>query len=292
MELQETALDAIDLDFERFRIIDPRAEARMLQSMKTHGQLSPLFAGRIERRPVLVDGFKRYRAARALGVSTLQLRCVDRSLTTLKAIALTVNAEESPGSEIEKALLLHSLHREDRMKQEDIALLCNRHKSWVCRRIALIDRLSEEVRKHLHLGLLSISAARELFRLPRGNQTEMLQCIQENRFSSRQCAQLVEEYLRQQQPWQQARLLNDPQVALGEHAPRIDCGIFTSLVTALVRGSDRLDRMSRERGVGLLGAQQRCNLQRTLERVRLRCAAVIAMASPPGAAQEDVPSCL
>jgi hypothetical protein len=64
MEIQEIALDAIDLDFERFRIIDPRAEARMLQSMKTHGQLSPLFAGRIERRPLLIDGFKRYRVPR------------------------------------------------------------------------------------------------------------------------------------------------------------------------------------------------------------------------------------
>jgi ParB/RepB/Spo0J family partition protein len=291
MELQETALDAIDLDFERFRIIDPGAEARMLQSMRTHGQLSPLFAGRIERRPLLIDGFKRYRAARALGASTLQLRCVDRPLTTLKAIALTVNAEESPGSEIEKALLLHSLHREDRMKQEDIALLCNRHKSWVCRRIALIDRLSEEVKTHLRLGLLSLSAARELFRLPRGNQTEVLRCIQEHRFSSRQCAQLVEAYLRQQ-PWQQTRLLGNPQVALDEHQPRIDCGIFTTLVTDLVRGSERLGRMSAESGVGSLDARQRCTMQRTLEQVRQRCAAVIAMTFlPPVAARKDAPLC-
>jgi ParB/RepB/Spo0J family partition protein len=278
MELQETALDAIDLDFERFRIIDPRAEARMLQSMKTHGQLSPLFAGRIERRPLLIDGFKRYRAARALGKSTVELRCVDRPLTTLKAIALTVNAEQSPGSEIEKALLLHSLHREDRMTQEDIALLCNRHKSWVCRRIALVDRLGEEVKTQLHLGLLTVSAARELFRLPRGNQAEVLQSIQNHHLSSRQCANLVGEFLRQQHPRQQARLLDAPFMLLDQHTPpRIDCGIFTPTVMNLVRGSGRLGRMASENGIGSLTAEQRCYLQRTLEQVRMHCATVIAM---------------
>ena len=49
-----------------------------------------------------------------------------------------------------------------------------RHKSWVCRRLALLERLSEECREDLRLGLLSPTMARQLTRLPAGNQIEVV----------------------------------------------------------------------------------------------------------------------
>jgi ParB-like chromosome segregation protein Spo0J len=276
-QLQEIGLDAIGMDFERFRLIDPRAESRMVESMRTYGQLSPLFAGMIERKPLLVDGFKRYRAARVLGNPTVQLRCVERPITALKAIALTMHSVESPGSEIEEALLLHSLHREDGLKQNEIALLCNRHKSWVSRRIALISMLSDEVQQQLRVGLLSISTARELLRLPRGNQSTVLQSIQENDLSSRQSRELIGRYMGLRQPWQQQQLLKKPLESLEQQSPRIDCGMFTSVVIWLVRSGSRLAALSAEHGVGSLNKEQRCRMQRVLGQVRTQCDTVISM---------------
>src|SRR5207249_2441290 len=49
-----------------------------------------------------------------------------------------------------------------------------RHKSWVCRRLALIERLGAKAREELHVGLLSPTAARQIVRLPQGNQAEVL----------------------------------------------------------------------------------------------------------------------
>ena len=49
-----------------------------------------------------------------------------------------------------------------------------RHKSWVCRRLALVEKLAEPARADLRLGLLSATAARWLVKLPAGHQPEVL----------------------------------------------------------------------------------------------------------------------
>jgi hypothetical protein len=49
-----------------------------------------------------------------------------------------------------------------------------RHKSWVCRRLALLERLADDCREEMALGLISPSVARQLTRLPAGNQPEAM----------------------------------------------------------------------------------------------------------------------
>jgi len=49
-----------------------------------------------------------------------------------------------------------------------------RHKSWVCRRLALLEKLSAAVKEDLRLGLVGPSLARQLTRLPTGNQEAVL----------------------------------------------------------------------------------------------------------------------
>ena len=58
--------------------------------------------------------------------------------------------------------------------QVEVAELLGRHKSWVCRRLALLEKLSAEVRQELEVGLLTPTAAREIARLPAGNQSEVM----------------------------------------------------------------------------------------------------------------------
>src|SRR5262249_58724367 len=54
------------------------------------------------------------------------------------------------------------------------AHLLGEHKSWVCRRLALLERLSAEVKEDLRLGLVGPALARQLVRLPAGNQQAVL----------------------------------------------------------------------------------------------------------------------
>ena len=64
-----------------------------------------------------------------------------------------------------------------------MAELLGRHKSWVCRRLALIERLGTEAREELRVRLLSPSAARQMVRLPEGNQAAVLQVVRREALS-------------------------------------------------------------------------------------------------------------
>lgn len=274
MELVELTHTQLKTDFERFRVIDPRSEVRMSQSIRTYGQLSPLLAGRFEQDQtwVLVDGFKRFRATQAENVRQLKVWSVQRPMQALKAMILTVNHEESPCKELEESLVIQSLHRQDGLQQQEIALLCNRHKSWVCRRIALIERLSVEVVEQVRLGLVPTSTAWELLRLQRCNQSEVLKIIYDHRLSWRQSHRFVDAFLDRPE-WGRRALLEDPDSVIDDLlSPRIDCGVFTSTAVRLRRESESLGTQMGERGVGSLSHEQRVSLRNTLDQVEKKCA--------------------
>jgi ParB-like chromosome segregation protein Spo0J len=75
---------------------------------------------------------------------------------------------------LEEAWIVQALVREDSLSQVEVGELLGRHKSWVCRRLALLEKLCEEAREDLRLGLLSPTMGRQLVRLPAGNQAEAL----------------------------------------------------------------------------------------------------------------------
>lgn len=283
MEILDIKIEDLDTGFERFRLIDPSAEAHMKDSVKVHGQLSPVLTGQISNRKLLlVDGYKRFRAIKALEQDHITAYALERPITALKAMVLTVNHEQSPCRELEEALLVQSLHHEDGLQQNEIALLCNRHKSWVSRRIALIERLSDDVREQLRLGLLTISAARELLRLPRGNQSPVLNSILDNQLSSRQCRELVDIYLSVPQAERETVLRNPPGSPLNM---TVDCGCYSILTNTLLRCSARLSKTVGEKGLGILNQQRRQQLNNAVTTVSNRCSSISSMIQSAGTLQ-------
>ena len=75
---------------------------------------------------------------------------------------------------MEEAWIVQALVRDDGLTQVEAAHLLGQHKSWVCRRLALLERLSVEVKEDLRLGLVGPALARQLTRLPAGNQQAVL----------------------------------------------------------------------------------------------------------------------
>ncbi|MDP1562469.1 MAG: hypothetical protein Q8M16_13910, partial [Pirellulaceae bacterium] len=71
-------LSDFDLRLDRFRLIQPKADSLMAQSLAKYDQLAPVVYCQLEGSLVLVDGFKRLRAARTLkGITTLQARQIE-----------------------------------------------------------------------------------------------------------------------------------------------------------------------------------------------------------------------
>ena len=91
-----------------------------------------------------------------------------------KAAIYGLNSIGGRPSELEEAWIVQALVREDGLSQVEAAVLLNKHKSWVCRRLALLERLGAEAQADLRLGLLSPGLARQLTRLPVGNQAAIL----------------------------------------------------------------------------------------------------------------------
>ena len=155
-EIRWIALETIGERYRRYRLPDAAAEAAMAGSLGRYGQLSPLAVCLREERPEVLDGFKRVAAARTLpAVLSLQARLVEVDEPTAKAIILGLNGIGGRMKELEEAWIVQALVREDGLSQLQVAELLQRHKSWVCRRLALLERLSEECREDLRLGLLS-----------------------------------------------------------------------------------------------------------------------------------------
>jgi len=189
--LEERALSEVGETYAALRIISPKADAAMARSMEIYGQLSPVVCAKSPGGLELIDGFKRLRAARRLQRSTIQLVLLETTERACKAGMIRLNRIGQTITDLEEALILHSLHRDDGLAQVEIATLVGRDKSWVSRRISLVEDLHDEVKRHLSLGLVCVSVCRELAKLPRGNQPEVLSKVLEHRLGKRDVEKLV-----------------------------------------------------------------------------------------------------
>ena len=124
----------------------------------------------------MLDGFKRLAAARQVaGLTTLERARVGGG----RADGQGGDPGTEPGPawrtrELEEAWIVQALVRDDGLTQVEAAQLLGQHKSWVCRRLALLEKLSVAVKEDLRLGLLGPALARQLTRLPAGNQEAVL----------------------------------------------------------------------------------------------------------------------
>jgi ParB-like chromosome segregation protein Spo0J len=174
-EARPLPLSALGERYRRYRLTLPEAEAAMARSLRRWGQISPVVVCLREETFELIDGFKRLAAAASVpAMSTLMARLVDVDERQAKAAIYGLNRVGRGTDELEEAWIVHALVREDGLSQIEAAELLGRHKSWVCRRLALIEKLAEEAKEDLRLGLVSPTTARQLVQLPAGKQVELL----------------------------------------------------------------------------------------------------------------------
>ena len=206
--IEDMAVSKMGERYGALRIVNPRANDAMVKSMKKYGQLSPVTCVITGGAYEIIDGFKRLRACRHIGNKTLKTRVLETTERVSKAAIIQLNRGRSI-SELEEAMVLCSLYREDGLTQVEIAVLLGRHKSWVSRRISLIERLHEEVREDIRLGLLQASVGRELAKLPRGNQKEAAAALVKHRLSTREVVKLIA-YLSSRPGWEHHLILARP----------------------------------------------------------------------------------
>jgi len=213
----EIAIAELDQRFASLRLVAPGDLGRVRASIERIGILSPvLVATAVEAaRTVLVDGFKRVRIATDRGDAVMWVRRAALDTPGAKVAMVAANAGHSGLSDLEEAWIVRSLCRDHRMTQVEVGKALRRDKSWVSRRLMLAERLEGVLQDDIRLGLLAPTVARELARLPRGNQVPMAATIRTHELTSRQAHRIVTELLRTADPAARAAVLADPLRYLG-----------------------------------------------------------------------------
>ncbi len=217
VEVRAVPLNCLGERYRRYRLADPVAEDAMARSLLRYGQLAPLTACRRDGRVELLDGFKRRTAAAQVAWPTLSVRLVEVDEQQAKAAVFGLNCTGRRPNELEEAWIVQALVREDGLSQVEVAQLLDRHKSWVCRRLAFLERLGAEAQADLRLGLLSAGLARQLTRLPAGNQVAVLTTARREALTLVEVQGLID-LLQGASPGQEALLLQDPRAALAQAA--------------------------------------------------------------------------
>jgi ParB-like chromosome segregation protein Spo0J len=289
-EPRELRLDEIGECYGRYRLHVPELERGMMRSLGSYGQLSPIVVVRDEERWELIDGFKRLGAARKLGsMDRLLARRIETDERGAKAAIYGLNRAGGRTREIEEAWIVHALVREDGLTQVEVAELLGRHKSWVCRRLALIEKLGPEARAELQVGLLTPTAARQFVRLPAGNQADILELVRREGLSANELTGIVDLWLECPARIQQQYILQHPREALSQekgvdlasHDPRLSPAgnrIFEQLGT-LLRQLSRMEVWLAHQGRTGITAEDRRILQPRFERLSRDAASVAALSA-------------
>jgi ParB-like chromosome segregation protein Spo0J len=175
----ELDLHRLELRFADSRLVEPRAVARLAQSIERCGQIVPCVvvaapesrdgAGGGAQALVLIDGYRRVGALRRLGRDTVGVEqwCCDLTTALLRVLART---RDRAFASIEEALLLRALVAEPGLSRHEVARRSGRDVSWVSRRLQLLSGLPDAALAAVRGGRLSSWAAnRVIVPLARAN---------------------------------------------------------------------------------------------------------------------------
>ena len=202
-------LEQFATELERFRPPRQVRIQRMVRSLTARGQLTPVIITGAGPKFTLVDGFKRLRAAGILHWKTLNATAIDADSPRAKAMLYLMNRSGSFRM-IEESLLVSEFIEIDGLKQSEAAILLERHKSWVSRRLNIIQRLAPEVIHDLLLELIPGGAVSSLARVARCNQSEFSAAIQKHRLIPIEISRLADIFCKTTDPAMRRAILQAP----------------------------------------------------------------------------------
>lgn len=160
MKIVEIGLNSLDLRYRRLYACRPQAERRLLASLGESGQQSPVIVvhGGEAGRYVVIDGHKRVRALKRLKADVA--RAVVWEMSEADALAASYQLTSQGGrNAFEEGWLVAELHRMCKWSLGEVGQRLVRSKSWVCKRLALVEELPEWMAEEVAQGRIGAHAA-------------------------------------------------------------------------------------------------------------------------------------
>jgi transcriptional regulator with XRE-family HTH domain len=152
---QEVELSGLDLRYEGFRLKQPALEERLLAAIAQRGIEEALEGVEVQQTKVLLNGFKRYRCARKLRITSVPYSSLgpDEAIAILSLLKTSNNRALSI---LEQAGFIAELRQARGMSVAEIAAELSRSKSWVSMRLGLLAEMSAKVRQQLFSGAFPV----------------------------------------------------------------------------------------------------------------------------------------
>lgn len=149
--MEQVELSSFDLRYENCRMKSRVVENILLGSISEHGIRDPLQGVDTNEVRILLDGFKRYRCSKRLGIGIVPYSSLgdDEALGIIELLRLSNSKSISI---LEQAKLIDELMTTHNMSNWEIASLLEKTKSWVSMRSGIIGEMSECVRNKIFNG--------------------------------------------------------------------------------------------------------------------------------------------
>ena len=149
----------IEQRYKHLRIHDKSAREKLINSIEQNNQLVPVVVVMgSANKAVLIDGHLRLQALQHLGHDTVNAEIWDCDVT--EALLMVLNSHSGIALDVvEEALLLKELHIQQGLSQEVLAKRVGHNRSWISRRISLLEFMSENILQALCTGDLSLWVA-------------------------------------------------------------------------------------------------------------------------------------
>ncbi len=200
--VREVELAALDGRYESYRLRQPAVEAQLLTSIAERGIAEPLEGVEQGGRRVLLNGFKRWRCARKLGLTSAPYVSLGED-AALGIVALLRASNDRTLSLLEQAGFVDELRRLHQMNVAEIAAALSRSVGWVSMRLGLLAEMPPLVRQKLFAGLFPVYAymysIRPFMRMngvARGDVEQFVAALSAKRLSVREIEHLAHGYFR------------------------------------------------------------------------------------------------
>ena len=166
----EPDLHQLERRCEALRKRAPVAERQLLGSLAEIGQQLPIVVVSEAQRFVVIDGYKRVRALKRLARDTV--RASGWQMPEVEALLLERSMRCASEDAFDQGWLLAELRARFGLSLEELARRFERNKSWVSRRLALVQILPATIQESVRTGTLAAHAAMKyLVPLARANAT-------------------------------------------------------------------------------------------------------------------------
>lgn len=152
---REIEISSLDLRYECLRMKNRTQEGRLLSSIAESGIEEPVEGVDTQGARVLLNGFKRCRCARKLGIEIVPYTSLGND-EAAAIVALLRTSNDKSLSILEQAGFIDELRSMQQLSVAEIAEWLSRSKGWVSMRVGLIAEMSVTIRRKLFSGAFPV----------------------------------------------------------------------------------------------------------------------------------------